>query len=84
MFAASVTASGTTFEPGKPQQVLIVPTLNMAHSGGDYHTYDVSPDGQRFLIAQYVVSTGTATGQLGPDLLSGLTVAVNWTTSVGK
>jgi len=84
IFSASVTASGTTFEPGKPQQVLIVPALNVAHSGGDYHTYDVSPDGQRFLIAQYVPSTGTATGQLGPDLLSGLTVAVNWTASVGK
>ena len=86
LFSAPVTASGTTFEPGKPQQVLIFPVLNVSHSGGDYHPYAVSPDGERFLIPQFAVTTdaGGGSAQLGPDQLSGLTVAVNWTASLGK
>jgi len=85
LFSASINTSGATLEPGAPQQVLAFPTLNLAHSGGDYISYAVSPDGQRFLVPQYVPSGGLgAAGQLGPDLLSGLTVALNWAESLKK
>jgi eukaryotic-like serine/threonine-protein kinase len=85
LFSATVTVSGGVLEPGKPQQALIFPTINIAHSGGDYFSYAVSPDGQRFLIPQFVPSaSGGATGQLGADVLSGLTVAMNWTSAIAR
>jgi Tol biopolymer transport system component/tRNA A-37 threonylcarbamoyl transferase component Bud32 len=84
LMSAAVAVSGSVFEPGKPQQVLIVPTINVGHSGGDYYSYAVAPDGQRFLIPQYVASGGGAIGQLGADVLSGLSVAMNWTSSLVK
>jgi hypothetical protein len=73
-----VNTSGGIFEPGSPCKVAIFPALNVPHSGGDYHAYAVSPDGQRFLILQFVLPTTAATGQIGPDTYSGLTVALNW------
>ena len=54
--------------------------IRLSHPGGDYHTYDVSPDGQRFLVMQRILTTDAATGQSGPELPTpGLTVAMNWT-----
>jgi hypothetical protein len=41
-------------------------------------------DGERFLVPQFVATADAAGGQLGPDQLSALTVAVNWTASVSK
>lgn len=84
LFSVPISVSGAVFEPGEPREVLIMPAINVRHSGGDYQFYAVAPDGQRFLVPQYV-STGAGTaGQLGPDLLSGLTVAVNWTASIRR
>jgi hypothetical protein len=40
--------------------------------GGNYHTYAVSPDGQRFLIPRPVAGSGV----VGP---SPITVVLNWT-----
>jgi hypothetical protein len=79
VYMASIDTSSGIVEPGPPREVLVFPALNLTHSGGDYHMYAVSPDGNRFPVAQWVASTGGATGQLGPDMLSGLTVALNWT-----
>jgi Tol biopolymer transport system component len=84
LFSASITVAGGVFEPGEPRQVLSFVALNIVHTGGDYHPYAVSPDGERFLVPQYVQSTGGAGGQLGADLLSGLTVAVNWVSSIER
>ncbi|HET9384097.1 MAG TPA: protein kinase [Gemmatimonadales bacterium] len=84
LFSATVSAAGGVFEPGEPRQILGFPALNLAHTGGDYHNYAVSPDGERFLVPQYVQSAGGAGGQLGADLLSGLTVAVNWASSIER
>ena len=78
MYSVQVNVTGGIFEPDSPREVMIVATLNVPHSGGDYHPYAVSPDGQRFLILQFVVPTTAATGQIGPDTYSGLTVALNW------
>ncbi len=83
IFSAPVNANGATFEPGSPREVVTTTALNVAHSGGDYQFYAVSPDGQRLLYPQYVAPTA-ATGQLGPDLPSGLTVALHWTSALKK
>ena len=84
-YTAAVSTSGGAFEPGKPQQLLVFPMINVAHSGGDYFFYDVSPDGERLLVAQFITSTAGSAGQLlGADMLSGLTVAMNWTQTVTK
>jgi hypothetical protein len=79
-----VNTSGGIFEPGGPREVVIFPALNVPHSGGDYHAYAVSPDGQRFLVLQFVVPTTAVAGQIGPDTYSGLTVALNWAEAIKK
>jgi Tol biopolymer transport system component len=78
LFRVPVNAEAGVFEPGSPREALVFPALNVAHTGGDYSTYAVSPGGDRFLALQYVVPTAAATGQIGPDTYSGLTVALNW------
>jgi hypothetical protein len=84
LFSAPINANGAIFEPGSPREVVAFPALNVPHSGGEYHTYAVSPDGQRFLIQQFLVSGGAVTSLIGPDTTSGLTVAVNWAAALRK
>ena len=86
LYAVDVTTSAGIFEPGSPKEVLIFPALNVTHSGGDYHPYAVSRNGQRFLILQFVPPTATSaqSEQIGPDMYSALTVALNWTSSLKK
>jgi Tol biopolymer transport system component len=49
LMAVDVRSTGATFEAGTPKALFDSGYLNLAHSGF-YHTYAVSPDGQRFLI----------------------------------
>jgi len=84
MFSVEVNINGGIFEPGSPREVVIFPALNVPHSGGDYYPYAVSPDGQRFLVLQFVNPTIGVTGQIGPDTYSGLTVAINWAAALKK
>lgn len=84
MFSVPVEVNGGVFEPGSPREVMIFPALNVPHSGGDYHTYAVSPDGQRFLILQFVLPASTVGGPIGPDTPSGLTIALNWADRLKK
>ena len=61
--------------------------INLAHSGGDYHTYTVSPDGKQLLVLQFVGAVGTAAPnpqQLGADPGFGLIAALNWTSALRK
>lgn len=47
--------------------------------------YDVSPDGQRLLVVQFVNTLVTvAIGTNSPDPDFGLVVALNWTSSIEK
>lgn len=69
MMAAAVKSHGASVE------VASVTALFKARAIGDY-PYDVSPDGQRFLI----VSTPTPTD----GIASGITVTVNWTAPTPK
>jgi Tol biopolymer transport system component/tRNA A-37 threonylcarbamoyl transferase component Bud32 len=81
LFSAPVNANGASLEPGSPAQLFVFPGLNMPHSGGLYHNFAVSPDGQRFLVPQFSPPTsgvGSSTAQVGPDTFAGLTVAMNW------
>jgi serine/threonine protein kinase len=51
MMAVDVQSGGTAFEASAPKELFDPVYINLSHSdGGPYHTYAVSPDGQRFLI----------------------------------
>ena len=41
--------------------------INLPHAGVDYHTYAVSPDGQRFLYFQFVVPPVATAQSAGID-----------------
>jgi Tol biopolymer transport system component/predicted Ser/Thr protein kinase len=85
ILAAPISVNGTVLEPGTPREIMAFPTLNIPHSGGTYHTYAVSPDGERFLVSQFVTPTTAASGsEIRPDTFSGLTVAINWTAGLKK
>jgi len=66
MMAASVKTEGAEFEFAAPKPLFKTRTMSL--EGGIYHEYDVSPDGQRFLI-------GTLIG----DTKAPPTVIANWT-----
>jgi Tol biopolymer transport system component len=86
ILVASVSVSGAAFENGDPKPLVQTVALNIAHSGGDYQMYDISPDGQRLLILQFVntLINPTAVSTTGPDPEFGLIVALNWTSSIEK
>ena len=66
LMAAGVTASGSRFEMGAVQRLFEVPMID------GYWPYDVSPDGQRFLV-------NTLEGEVAP-----LTIVVNWPAGLEK
>lgn len=72
MMASSVKTSGAEFEfvTAKP----LFKTRMLSLEGGIYHEYDVSPDGQRFLIGTLIGETKAA-----PP-----TVILNWTAALKK
>ena len=72
-------AAGPTFTYEPPQPVLGIWALEHAHTGGKYHTYAVSPDGNRFLVFQFVAGETTTAALPLPDPGSGLVIATNWT-----
>jgi Tol biopolymer transport system component len=84
LFSVSWKAKGAAFTHEARQQFLRINALNYPHSGGDYHTYAVSPDGQRFLIFQYFLTGGTATTSSDADPAAGVTVLMHWTPGLKK
>jgi Tol biopolymer transport system component len=86
VYGVSVNGAKGTFEHAAPKAILNMRAINLPHTGGDYHTFAVSPDGQRFLYFQFVVPTATAatTQTATPDHASGLMVATNWAASLKK
>ena len=77
---------GTAFEYEDPKPVVQVVGLNLAHSGGDYHMYAVSPDGQKFLVLQFAntLLNPASVGTTGPDPDFGLIVARHWAAALEK
>jgi Tol biopolymer transport system component len=79
IYAASIRATGGSIEAGSPKEAVRLMALRFLHPGGDYHTYDVSPDGQRFLSFQRVLTSGAAAANVTPEVpIQGLTVAMHW------
>src|SRR4029450_7561538 len=66
LMAAGVTANGSRFDVGTVQRLFEVPMV------GGYWPYDVSPDGQRFLV-------NALEGEVAP-----LTIVVNWPAGLKK
>jgi eukaryotic-like serine/threonine-protein kinase len=87
ILSASVSASGPAFENTEPKEVVRTAAINLAHSGGDYHTYTVSPDGKQLLVLQFVGAVGTVGAnpqQQGADPSFGLVAALDWTSTLRK
>ena len=88
ILSAPVNGSGPAFESTEPKkEVIRTAAINLAHSGGDYHTYSVSPDGKQLLVYQYVGAVGVNAinlQQLGPDPTYGLVAALNWARALRK
>jgi len=72
MMASAVKTGGTEFEFAAPKPLFKTRTLSL--EGSIYHEYDVSPDGQRFLIGTLVGDT-----KAPPP-----TVILNWTAALKK
>jgi serine/threonine protein kinase len=77
MMAVSVKPNGTTFEAGAPTPLFDSPYLNLQHTGSPYHTYAVSPDGQRFLIPHPI--SGNTNNATMP-----IAVVINWAEGLKK
>jgi Tol biopolymer transport system component len=80
LFSARWKAVGSTFIPEPPREVVRFFALDLPHEGGDYHTFGLSPDGQRILTFLVVgfAATSVVTPELSPDPAAGLTVLMNW------
>ncbi len=72
MMASSVRIGGTEFQFAAPKPLFKTRTL--ALEGGIFHEYDVSPDGQRFLIGTLI----------GEPTAPPPTVILNWTVALKK
>jgi serine/threonine-protein kinase len=71
--AVRFTASGTTFIPGKPATILNAKYVSGTTTRGyDLRSYDVSADGQRFLMLKETGGSATTAS------LPIMTVVVNW------
>jgi hypothetical protein len=72
IMAVPVKAAGNTFEHGVPRELFDSGWFSLPHST-NYHVYDVSSDGQRFLVPRPVSSPS------GENISTPITVIVNWT-----
>ena len=84
MYSVQVTPSGGVFSYDPPREVLVFAAVSVPHTGGSYHAYAISPDGQRILILQFVNPPDATFAKIGPDTYSGLTVAMNWASALKK
>jgi Tol biopolymer transport system component len=55
--AAEIRVNGSVVQPGEPRALFDSAYVNLNHPGGNYHTFAVSSDGQRFLIPRPDLST---------------------------
>lgn len=85
IYSASVTVKGQAIEPGIPKEVIRTLALRFPHGGVDYHTYDVSTDGQRFLSYQRVMTAAAGNSAILPEVpIQGMTVAKHWVSGLKK
>jgi Tol biopolymer transport system component len=75
LMAVDVKVAGTTFEAGTPTALFDDGYINLPHPG-NYHTYAVSHDGQRFLIPRPPSSATVDSGS------SPIVVVLNWAAGI--
>ena len=79
VMSVTVQPAGEGLKFGSPQFLFDSRYINWAHSetgGGIYHTFAVSPDGQRFIVPVQRSSTG--------DVPAPLTVVLNWASALRR
>ncbi len=85
IYSAAIKVTGQTIDPGIPNEVIRVLALRFPHGGVDYHTYDVSADGQKFLSYQRVLTTSASSAAILPEVpIQGMTVAKHWVSKLKK
>jgi dipeptidyl aminopeptidase/acylaminoacyl peptidase len=85
LFSTPVDGSSPAFQVlSPPQGIVRTALMNILHSGGDYHSYTVSPDGQRFLIVQYAAPVAPVVATQGVDPPFGLVAVRNWTSTMPR
>ncbi len=85
LFSVALKIAGDAVEAASPEEVVRFMAVRLPHTGGDYHTYDVSPDGRHVLVMQRVLTPEASTGPQVPELPTpGLTVVMNWTSGPKK
>ena len=78
MMAVDVSSSGSSFEAGMPRVLFDTSTITAPHLGsGNYHTFAVSADGQRFLIPYPPLNENAS-------LMQPIVVVENWAAGLGK
>ena len=77
MMAVDVKTSGATLERGTPRELFATAYVNLPHEGaGAYHPYDVTADGQRFLMPLPPSNRDPEKRQVA--------VVLNWATALPK
>jgi len=79
LYSVSWKAAGGSFTHDPPRDVVGTYAVEVPHGGGDYHTFSLTPDGQRFLILQTVLTAAQTADDLGPDPPAGVTILMHWT-----
>jgi Tol biopolymer transport system component len=77
VMAVEVKTSGPTFEYGAARELFDSQYVNVEHAGGNYHSYAVSRDGQRFLIPRPVAAPSDTSA-------TSFTVVLNWPSLLKK
>jgi serine/threonine protein kinase/Tol biopolymer transport system component len=77
LMAVDVTTAHGTFEAGPPKELFDSGLVTTIGHSGPYHSYAVSPDGQRFLIPQ--PPSGSTPGTSAP-----VVVVINWAAALQK
>jgi dipeptidyl aminopeptidase/acylaminoacyl peptidase len=84
LYGVAVNGSGSSFEHAAPRAFVNHRVLNYPHAGVEYHSYAISPDGQRLLYYQFVVPAAPSAATAGLDQPSGLMIAMNWDSALKK
>jgi Tol biopolymer transport system component len=85
VYAVSISAAASSIEAGTPYEIIRMLALRYAHPGADYHTYDVSANGDRILTFQRVITNAAGSALISPEPpVAGLTVAMHWTRRLVK
>jgi hypothetical protein len=87
LLSAMVNARGAVLEPDNPKDILDFAVTNFPHI--PYQSYDISPDGKRILVFQLTAAQRPKPPEQPQETLSadpsfGITIAVNWTSSLQK